>query len=69
MAVEYLGTCETCKRPLFARDNPTAYRLRSDKKVEQVHLGGGKTPWTGIRLVCTPCMVFFWGIVAESKDI
>ncbi len=66
MTDDYLGTCETCKRSLFGRDNPTAYRIKFDNKVEQVHLGG-QAPWAGVRLICTPCMVVLWGIVAETR--
>jgi hypothetical protein len=64
-ALNYQGRCEACGRDLFFKDGATAYRVRNNHKVEHVDLQG-KQPWQGIRLICVPCMLFFWRTVAES---
>lgn len=48
------ATCEMCKKPLFGRDRLVAYRISGGaSKVVRIE---GEQPWSGIRVICVPCV-------------
>ncbi len=58
----FSACCETCGRYVSKPEELTAYRVR-DHKLEAVDLRGER-PWSGIRVICESCMLFFRGVDA-----
>ncbi len=59
--------CQTCRRSISKPEELTAYRVR-DHKLEAVDLRG-EQPWSGIRVICGPCVLFFRGVDAGQAPV
>lgn len=59
---KFVARCEACGEYQFDRSKVVAYRLRvigtPFPTLESVDLGD-RDPWSGIRIICGSCLVFF----------
>ncbi len=61
----FLSACDTCGRHVFKAEDGIAYS-RKNRELAIVDLKG-EQPWSGIGMVCKPCLAFFGRVYAGDE--
>lgn len=61
-----MARCETCQQYIFKLDSVGLAWTVKQGKSEIIDLQG-KEPWTGVRVMCKPCLKFFSEQARDNK--